>query len=317
MNTRKDKRVLLTGGSGFIGSHLAKKLLGAGHTVRILDLRPPAIEHENLEFIDGSFFSLDVLDHALKDVDVLYHLAATKFPLAAQKDTKADIVENILGSYQLFELAHQYGVQRIIFASSGGTVYGEPETVPVEENHPTSPISAYGISKLAIEKYLASLSRQHGFDYLVLRAANPFGPGQNINQAQGALTTFSIKALKSEKLEIWGDGTVERDYIYISDLVDAFAIALEDNIESGVVNIGSGKGTSLNQLLVALEQQLGRKLVVEKQAGRNFDVARNFLGIRAAKDRLNWEPKVSLEDGIALTIADMKIRLGQDQDSAE
>lgn len=312
-----ETRVLLTGGSGFIGTHLVTKLLGLGYAVRVLDLRPPSIEHEKLDFIDGSFFSVDILDQALNDVDVLYHLAATKFPLAAQKDTKADIIENILGSYQLFELAHQARVKKIIFASSGGTVYGEPVDVPVLETHPTAPISSYGISKLAIEKYLASLSKQHGFNYLVLRAANPFGPGQNIKQAQGALTTFCIKALKSEKIEIWGDGSVERDYIYISDLVDAFALAMDATVTEGIVNIGSGQGTSLNQLLAILEKRLGRPIDVVRLSGRDFDVARNFLGINEAKNLLNWEPKVSLEDGIAFTLADMTDRLDQDQDNAE
>lgn len=300
------QRYLITGASGFIGHGLCQKLLARGHHVTALDIRPPKQDHENLTFVEGSFTSLDILWSVCAGADCLIHLAASKFPKAAQQDPKADIIENILGSFQLFEEARNADVGKIIFASSGGAVYGNAVPVPIAESALTNPIGAYGISKLAIEKYLQLFGIQFGIETLSLRAANPYGPGQNIQNAQGALTTFCYKALSGAKIEVWGDGSIERDYIYISDLTDAFVAAAERNTDAQVLNIGSGQGTSLNKLLEHIQKRFVAPLDVCYMPSRSFDVQQNYLNIEQAYAALGWRPQVLLDDGISRTLDGMK-----------
>lgn len=297
---------LVTGASGFLGHGLVAALLARGHRVTALDIRPPKQSHDRLTFVEGSFTSLDVLMGAFRDVDCLVHLAASKFPKAAQQDPKGDITENILGSFQLFEEAQKAGVRRIVFASSGGAIYGNEAAVPIAETAQTSPIGAYGISKLAIEKYLHFFNAQHGIETVALRAANPYGPGQNIQNAQGALTTFCHKAVHGAPIEIWGDGEVERDYIYIDDLTAAFVGAAERAPLAPVLNVGSGQGTSLNRLLEHIQKHFAVPLDVSYKPARSFDVQRNYLDVSLARAVLDWAPRVDLDDGISRTLAHMR-----------
>lgn len=307
----RPQHYLITGASGFLGHGLVAGLLERGHRVTALDIRPPKQEHDNLTFVEGSFTSLDVLMRIFGGVDCLIHLAASKFPKAAQQDPKADINENILGSFQLFEQAKEAGVRKILFSSSGGAIYGNEATVPISEDAQTNPIGAYGISKLAVEKYLRFFNAQFGIQTVSLRAANPYGPGQNIQNAQGALTTFCHKVIHGEPIEIWGDGKVERDYIYISDLTAALVMAAEQDVDVPVLNIGSGQGTSLNKLLEHIQTHFDAPLDVRYTPARSFDVQQNYLNIDRAKAALGWEPHVSLEDGIRLTLDHMRQTVDQ------
>ena len=181
-------------------------------------------------------------------------------------------------------------------------MYGVPKTTPIKESHPTEPICSYGITKLAIEKYLHLYHTLHGLDYLVLRIANPFGEGQRPDAAQGAVAVFLSRALNSEVIEIWGDGTVVRDYLYIDDVTDAFMRGLEYHGECRIMNIGATRGYSLNELLAAMEDVLGRPIERTYMASRPFDVSINVLDSTRAKQLLGWEPRVSLHDGLLRTL---------------
>lgn len=302
------KRILVTGGCGFIGKHLVDRLLDHSHNVVVLDIVEPETVHQSLQYISGSFLDAKMVAQATKGANVLFHLAATKFPQEANKEPILDISENIIGSAQLFQSALECGVERAIFCSSGGTIYGETNDTPIRENQPTKPIAAYGVSKLAIENYLSFFGRQGNMKTVSLRVANPYGPKQNVRgvanaqNAQGALTTFCNKAVLGQQIEIWGDGLVERDYVFISDVIDAFMASLDANLDGHPINIGSGLGVSLNTILSEIKHVWGAKLDVEYLPGRSFDVPTNFLDINRAAVILNWAPRTSLREGIAETL---------------
>jgi UDP-glucose 4-epimerase len=302
------KQILVTGGGGFIGKHLVARLLDQDHSVTVLDIAPPEISNPNLIYISGSFLDTDLVASSMKGTDVLYHLAATKFPQTANANPITDISENIIGSARLFEAAVKCGVERTIFCSSGGTVYGATDAVPIHEDQPTNPIAAYGVSKLSIENYLNFFGRQGDMKTVSLRVANPYGPEQNVKNAQGALTTFCHKATSGQQIEIWGDGLVERDYIFICDVIDAFVACLDADLDGRPINIGSGKGVSLNTILDEIRQVWGAKLDVEYLPGRAFDVPKNYLDINRAARILNWTPRTTMRDGIAQTLEYMRSR---------
>ena len=182
--------------------------------------------------------------------------------------------------------------------SSGGTVYGIPQAVPISETHPTDPICSYGITKLAMEKYVALYRQLHGLEGVVLRVANPFGPRQRLDAAQGVVPVFLGKALRHEPLQIWGDGSTVRDFLDVADVVAALLAVVRYKGSESLFNIGSGQGLSLNQLIAQLEQQLNRSLDVQYLPSRGCDVPTNVLCIDRAKEALNWAPKIPVADGL-------------------
>ena len=181
----------------------------------------------------------------------------TTLPKSPNADPVFDVKSNVLGTVRLLTHAVKFGLKKIIFGSSGGTVYGAPAQLMIPETHPTNPVCSYGISKLAIEKYLGLFYHLQGLDYTVLRIANPFGERQRTQASQGAVAVFLGKVLRGEPVEIWGDGSVVRDYIYIADVVDALLIALEQTSSEHVFNIGAGRGHSLNEVLDGIEKVTG------------------------------------------------------------
>lgn len=297
-------RFLLLGGAGFIGSHLCDALLSAGHSVRLFD-RPGVPPYrvfgagERLEWIQADFNSATEVERAVLDCQVVFHLVSTTLPKSSNDDPVYDIESNVVGSLRLLEAARHAGVQKIIFLSSGGTVYGVPQVVPISEFHPTDPVSSYGIGKLTIEKYLHLYEVLHGMNYCVLRLANPFGERQRVNASQGAIAVFLNRAIHMQAIEIWGDGSIVRDYIYIADVVDALIAAAFYPGSERLFNIGSGHGKSLNDILVAIEELLGRPIARTYLPGRTFDVSANVLDITHALKHLVWSPKVSFEVGLA------------------
>ncbi len=214
-----------------------------------------------------------------------------------------DVESNVVGTLRMLHAASRGEVRKVVFISSGGTVYGMPQAVPIPESHPTEPRVSYAIAKLAIEKYLALFQSTHGLDHVVLRVANPYGERQRVDAAQGAVAVFLDRALRREPIEIWGDGTVVRDYLHVSDVARAFLRAIDYSGEPRVFNIGSGSGCSLNELLAAIERLLGRTVERRYLPGRGFDVPRNVLDITRARDVLGWAPRVSLEEGLRATLA--------------
>jgi UDP-glucose 4-epimerase len=212
------------------------------------------------------------------------------------------IKANLLPSVSLFEACLHAKVGRVIFISSGGTIYGPARSLPIPETHPQNPINGYGINKLMVEKYLEMHNYLYGLDYTIVRPSVPYGPRQNPLGKQGAVAVFLYRVAKQLPIVIWGDGSVTRDYFYISDLVEALvACAERKTMHERVFNIGGGSEISLNTLLKSIEGVVGKKGVVEYQPARKFDAPRIALDINRAKRELDWKPKVSLQQGITQT----------------
>ena len=299
-------RCLVLGGAGFIGSHIVDALVIRGHSVRVFDL--PHISTENLrrsigriEITGGDFNNISDISNALDGMDVVIHLAGSTLPGPSNKNPVYDVETTVIGTLNLLEKAIQKGIRKVVFASSGGTVYGIPGTLPIPETHPTAPLCSYGITKLTVEKYLELFHHLHGLEYTVLRIANPYGERQRINNVQGAIAVFLGKILTNRTITIWGDGSVARDYFHISDLVAAFLTVIEQDTQERVYNIGSGNATSLKEILSVIKRVTGKALAVEYTPARKLDVPVNCLHIGRAKRNLHWHPEISLEDGIDKT----------------
>lgn len=291
-------KVLVLGGNGFIGSNLVDALIAQGYFVRVFDRFNNNITNKNYEFIEGDFLNDEAVIEAMHGCDICFHLVSTVIPNTSNLNPLFDIESNLLGSVKLLNNAINSGIKKIIFLSSGGTVYGSPTYLPIDENHPTNPICSYGIIKLAIEKYLSLYRRLYGLDYIILRLSNPFGERQSINSAQGAVAVFLGKALQKEPIEIWGDGSVIRDYIHISDVVRAMLLTITYQGKEHIFNIGSGHGISLNDVLQEIERVTGSSVARKYTQGRTFDVPVSILSVDRAIKELNWTPQVTLMEGL-------------------
>ena len=306
--------ILVLGGGGFIGSAIVDKLLENGFSVRVFErqgILPYRVflRSESIEWITGDWQNHYDLSNALENIDVVIHLISTTVPKSSNDDLIYDIQSNVIPTLQMLELAKLKKTKKIIFISSGGTVYGTPQYIPIDEKHPTNPIVSYGISKLTIEKYLLMFEKLYGIQSKILRVSNPYGRRQNPEKAQGAIDVFLYKALKNEKITIWGDGEIIRDYIYIDDVADAFIKTLKYTGQERIFNIGAGQGVSLNELIKKIELVLGNKIQKEYLAGRSFDVPKNILDISLAKKELNWSPTINTEKGLANTVIWMKDKI--------
>lgn len=301
---------LVMGGAGFIGSHLVDALLLRGHSVRVFDRASADMSNiSHIEFHGGNFLNEDDVMKSLAGIELVVHLISTTLPASSNQNFSFDVDTNIVGTIKLLELAKKAGVRKIVFASSGGTVYGNPRQIPTPETHPNDPICSYGVTKLAIEKYLSLFHYLHGLDYSILRIANPYGERQNPNGGLGAVTNFIWKALHGEPIEIWGGGEASRDYLYISDLVSAFINVIEAVPPSKVYNIGGGRAYTLNEVVASIERVTGRFVKVNYSESRKLDVAVSYLDIARARNELLWAPTVTLDKGIAKTYEAFKEKL--------
>jgi UDP-glucose 4-epimerase len=290
-----------------MGMHLCEALLARGYPVRVFE-RPVveslAAERAKgpIEWAYGDFANRTDVAAAVAGCDIIFHLISTTLPKNSNDNPLYDVETNLGGTLGMLEAARAAGASRIIFVSSGGTVYGVPKEIPISEAHPTDPICSYGITKLAIEKYLHLYHRLHGLDYLVLRIANPYGEGQRPDAAQGAVAVFLNRAIKGQAIEIWGDGNVVRDYLYIGDVVEALIRSIDYRGDRRIMNLGSSRGHSVNELLKDIEDLIGRRIERIYSAARPFDVPINVLDSTKARDLLGWEPRVSLREGLARTL---------------
>jgi len=299
------KRVLVTGGAGFIGAHLVDSLIEQGYQIRVLDripvdLRPTWQASANIEYMMGDFSDHSLIDEALKDIDIVYHLVSTTIPASSNIDPIFDVQSNLIGTLSMLQIALKSGVKKFIFISSGGTVYGIPQAVPIKENHPTDPICSYGIAKLAIEKYLHLYEELHGLQTLVFRLANPYGEGQRPG-AQGAIAAFMHKIVTGQPIEIWGDGSVVRDYIHIRDVVDAMVRGIAYTGKHRVFNLGSGQGRSLNEIVEALGVVSGKPVERVYKSGRALDVPKSVLDIELIQRELGWKPSADFIGDVGTT----------------
>ena len=294
---------LVLGGGGFIGSPLVGRLLEEGHEVRIYDRSPNRFlgTPQGAEYVEGDLGNHGLIRDALEGIEVVFHLVSTTLPKTSNDDPGYDVRSNLVDTIQLLESCVEAGVRKVVFTSSGGTVYGPPRTVPIPEDHPTDPISSYGIVKLAIEKYLGLFHHLHGLDYAALRVSNPYGPYQNPAGQQGAISVFLNRIRTGQPITIWGDGTVVRDYLYISDLVEALMLAATTDTESKLFNVGHGEGASLNELLELIDGVVDVAPDVEYLPARSLDVPASVLDVSRAENELEWRPSIDLAEGIART----------------
>lgn len=299
--------VIVFGGCGFIGSHLVDELLSHGHHVRVFDrsyelFRPPL---DNVEYVIGDFGNRGLVSSAVKDIDIVFHLISTTVPKTSNDDPSFDVSSNVIETLYLLEACVRNKVQKVVFISSGGTVYGVPEMIPVGEDDKTNPICSYGISKLTIEKYLLLFKHLHGLDFRIIRPSNPYGPRQNPKNIQGAVSVFLGNVLEKLPITIWGDGTVSRDFLYVKDLVQGIIKATFTKSDYRVFNIGSGVGTSLASLVSMVREITKADLNVIYMDRRSFDVPKLVLDTARARNELGWVPNTEMLAGLRMTWAAM------------
>lgn len=298
-------RVLVTGGAGFIGSHVVELLLKQGHTPVVLDDlshgRSTNLPSE-VEVIVGDIRDRDLAKRAMSGVQAVAHLAAHKSVVGSMRDPHFDAEVNILGTINLLSAAAEAGTTHFVLASTGGALYGETDGRPTVEAHPTHPKSPYGLSKLAAEGYLGHFSRQVGMVAVNLRMANVYGPRQDGSGEGGVVAIYSQKALSGDPVDTFGDGEQTRDYVYVEDVAEAFLIGLTTK-ESATVNIGTAIETTVNQLAREIESITGRQLNRTFQPAREGEIRNSSLDIALAERQLGWRPRHSLIEGLAKTVA--------------
>lgn len=302
---------LLLGGAGFVGRHVALLLAESGYRVTIasrhnmLDRMPPILR-ERVRWQVLELGSAD-WDKLVEDADVVHHYAWGSIPASANANPRGDLLTNVGATIDCLDALRRRGQGRVLFASSGGTVYGKVQLTPVPETHPLVPVTAYGAGKVTAEVYLNLYRLMYGIDCRVARVANPYGAGQDLSKGLGAVTTFLHCALANDPIMIWGNGDVVRDYIHISDIAKGLVkLATLPTLSEFTFNMGSGHGISLNEIVSEIESQLGRTLDVSRTETRAFDVPVSILSIDRAKDILSWTPSLSFSDGIARTLRDLK-----------
>ena len=294
-------RCLVLGGDGFIGSYIVEQLLAQKHQVTVYKRTNTLLKNldhikDNINFIYGDFRTENNFTSLLRDIDWVFHVLCTTLP--ANENAISDIEENVIPTLRFLEACRAVDVQKIIFVSSGGTVYGLSEENCMSEDHLTDPICAYGVQKLMIEKYLNLFQHLYGLNYAVMRVANPYGERQNPIKPQGAIAAFIARAISGQKIEIWGDGSVVRDFLYVSDVAKAAVKIAEYMGQERIFNIGSGVGYSLNAVIDCIENIIGEQVNKNIRPERKQDVPFNVLDISKAETCLGWKPEVTIEAGI-------------------
>lgn len=289
-----------------MGTHVSEALLAAGVAVRVFD-RPmslasrPQIASSNnsmIEIVEGDFINQADVERAMDGCDCCVHLVTTTLPNTSNENMIYDVETNLVGTLWLLKMAVKYKLKKVVYASSGGTIYGVPKTPRLSEDHSTNPICSYGIIKLAVEKYLGLYQDLYGLSSVALRLSNPFGERQKINSPQGAIAVFLGAVMQNREIQVWGDGSVVRDYIYITDVVDGVLRALQYTGSEKVFNIGSGYGQSLLDVINVIDHSVGRKSKIVFKPTRSVDIPRNVLDISKATSLLEWSPQISFEQGV-------------------
>lgn len=293
-------RVLILGGCGFIGSHLLVALAEDNMSSVAFDINAnPEQSSPACIYIQGQFSEIVQIEAIIAKYCVTHivHLVSTTLPKSSNENKPYDLSSNVIQTVHLLDLCVKYNLKKILFMSSGGTIYGAPNYVPVDERHPNNPICSYGIGKLAIEKYLFLYHKLHGLNYISLRAANPYGPGQNPLSEQGIIANFIHKMHIQKPLDVWGDGSTIRDYFHVRDLAKLIKLALFSE-EIGIFNAGSGIGTSINELIDVLDPIVNRHFDVVYKQQRGLDVPAIVLDCSAAKSKFGWHAAINLHSGI-------------------
>jgi len=289
----------VTGGSGFIGVELSKALLSEGHEVMVIDLERPPLE--GIEFVKVNVLSLEALREAAKDCETIYHLAAEVKLESALDDPFKVVKVNVLGTLNVLEVARERDAE-VVYASSAA-VYGEPKVVPVPEDHPTLPKNVYGASKLGGEALVSSYRSTYGLRAWSLRLFNVYGPSERMSKYSGVVYKFIKNALLNKPLVVYGDGKQVRDFVYISDVVNAFKVST--NVEPNVYNVGTGKGTSVLELAELILKLTGSRSQIVFGPPRPGDIRASVADISKLSSK-GWRPEVSLVEGLRRTIEFVK-----------
>ena len=296
------QRCVVLGAGGFIGVNLCNALRGQVAELRAFARRGHPTPHDSdIDWRFGDFEESSSLAAAVEGCDTVFHLVTTTTPSTSNVDKAADIRSNIIGSVNLLEVCRDRGVKRVVFVSSGGTVYGMPHGRPSKETDPTFPTSSYGVGKLTIERYLYLFEHLYGLEHRILRVSNPYGPHQTASKNQGVVAAFLRRAVRGEPIEVWGDGSVSRDYIYIADVVSALISAATHQGSERIFNVGSGRSRTLREVIATIDEVTGRSLDVVYRPGRSIDVPVSTLDIHLAGQALGWRPTVPFDVGIERT----------------
>jgi UDP-glucose 4-epimerase len=301
--------ILVTGGAGFIGSHIVDAYIKNNHNVVIID----DMSKGQKEFINpkATFYHKSISDTDLADIlknekiEVINHHAAQISVSDSVKNPVKDAELNIIGTLQLLQNAVEFGVDKFIFASTGGAIYGEQDYFPAKEDHPQKPTSPYGLSKLSVEGYLRFYKEQYGLKSIIFRYGNVFGPRQNPNGEAGVVAIFFNRLLKGKTPIINGDGQQTRDYIFIRDIVHANLLALNLN-SSDIFNVGTGQETTVNELTELILEVSESNIAIQTSKKNNFEQRRSSLDNKKLKEALNWSPQFSLKEGLSETFSFFK-----------
>ena len=299
------KTVLVTGGAGFIGSHVVDRLVSLGHKVVIVD----DLSTGRLQYLNKSatFYHSTVTSPGLEEIfareqpAIVNHHAAQISVSQSVKDPVKDAESNILGTLRLVELSRRYGVEKFIFASSGGTIYGNPQYMPCDEEHPINPPSPYGLSKRAAEQYLEFYYQRYRLNFVTLRYGNVYGPRQDPHGEAGVVAIFGMQMLEGTQPRIYGSGEQERDFVHVDDVVDANVRAIDGG--HGHYNVGTGQGTSVNRIFQLLRDIIKYRwgpILAPARPGEVFKISLDSSKIAA---ELGWTPRMSLEEGMNSTVA--------------
>ncbi|MFA6244733.1 MAG: NAD-dependent epimerase/dehydratase family protein [Candidatus Hydrogenedentales bacterium] len=298
-------RILVSGGAGFIGSHVVDHLIQAGHTVTVVDNLITGVRgNVNPQ---ASFREMDIVSPDMASLftetapEVVYHLAAQMNVTASVADPTFDAMTNVVGTIALLESAVRTGVKRFIFSSSGGTIYGAPEVLPATEDTPPAPMSPYAASKLAAEEYIKMYARSHPLTYVILRYSNVYGPRQIPHGECGVCAVLANLMLKGQTPTLYGFGKPVRDYVYVDDVARANVLALHQG-DNRIINISKGTGTTVNELFAALKEVIGFDKEPLLKEIRSGEVEKNICANGLAKRIFGWEPRVGLLEGLQNTI---------------
>ncbi len=300
-------RIVVLGAAGFIGTNLLLSLTRNPNNDIIavdeyMDYFDESVRKLDVNFLESKFETDTNFFEILQGADIVYHLISTNNPTSSNKNIGSDIANNVLITVDILEACVNAKVNRVVFISSGGTVYGDRALNPINENEETNPINTYGIQKLTIEKILYLYYKMHNLDYRIIRLANPYGPFQRPNGRLGVVTTFVYKALNEQVLNVYGDGTVIRDYIYIDDAVKGIIDITFSDTDEKIYNLGSGVGVSVKQIIDIISKHVGESLKVKYFPKRSVDVPINILDVTKYKKAFQVESFIDIDDGIQKTM---------------
>lgn len=295
------KKCLVLGAGGFLGKSLCRELVNKYEVIAFDRVIPNELVELDgaISFVEGDFVGTEDFSSLLEGVDKVIHLISTTIPQEETSNIDVEIMQNIVPTVRLLEGMVKMAVPEIVFASSGGTIYGETGDHANDVTDELHPICAYGVHKKVIESYLEFYGVRYGINYKIMRISNPYGVGQDPNKPQGVIPIFVHRLLNDMPITIFGDGNSQRDYIYIPDLMKAFVKVLEYKGDMHIFNIGSGEAHTLHEIIEVIEQKIGKSFVeINYQEQRKCDVSKNVLNVDRTRDVLSWNSEIGLIHGI-------------------